>query len=119
MRIDCPADKFGIIVVGDSSTDRTRAICESFANTLPGEARFYHRSKSNGKPSQLNFAIQRFRGEILGIFDADIVPDPTAVSRSVALFREPSIVAIQGLTRSLNPRLNLLTRLVSYEEQVW
>jgi len=119
LRIDYPPDRFEIVVVEDGSTDRTQRICESYAKKYPGKIRFFHRSESNGKPSSLNFALQHSQGEIVGIFDADSVLEPSAVRRAVAFLREPSAVAVQGMARSLNSRLNFLTRLISYEEQTW
>jgi len=118
-KINYPQDRYEIIVVEDGSTDGTRRICEGIAGRSSGKVRFYHRLESNGKPGALNFALKHAKGEIVAVFDADSVPNPDAIANAVARFQDPSVVAVQGVTYSLNSRLNFLTRLVSYEDQAW
>jgi len=117
--IDYSQSRFEIIVVEDGSTDQTQQICREFAEASPNRIRFFHRQESNGKPSALNFALKQAKGDIIGVFDADSVPEPSAVSKAIAGFQDPSVVAVQGITKSLNSRFNFLTRLISYEDQAW
>ena len=118
-QINYPRDRFEIIVVEDGSTDRTQRICEEIASCSSGNIGFYHRSESNGKPGALNFALKHSKGEVVAVFDADSVPGRDAIANAIARFQDPSVVAVQGITYSLNSRLNFLTRLVSYEDQAW
>jgi cellulose synthase/poly-beta-1,6-N-acetylglucosamine synthase-like glycosyltransferase len=81
--------------------------------------RYFHRPSSSGKPAALNFGLDRIRGEVVGVFDADSVPDRDVLRRVARRFEGSETVAIQGMTRSINAQENMLTRIASLEEQVW
>jgi cellulose synthase/poly-beta-1,6-N-acetylglucosamine synthase-like glycosyltransferase len=78
-----------------------------------------NKTLSNGKPSALNFGLARAKGDIVAIFDADNVPANDALSVVVEYFEDPKVAAVQGRTSSINPKQNMLTQFISYEEAVW
>jgi len=119
LRLDYPLEKKEIIVVEDGSRDGTAKVCAEYARRYPGIVKFYHRSSSTGKPDALNFAIERASGEIIGIFDADNVPEEKVLMKAASYFYKGGLAALQGRTYSLNSRQNLITRIVSYEEAAW
>jgi cellulose synthase/poly-beta-1,6-N-acetylglucosamine synthase-like glycosyltransferase len=119
LRLDYPLEKKEIIVVEDGSKDETARVCAEYADRYPRVVRFYHRSSSNGKPNALNFAVERARGDIIGIFDADNVPEKDVLMKAASYFYGGSLVALQGKAYSLNSGQNLITRMVSYEEAAW
>jgi cellulose synthase/poly-beta-1,6-N-acetylglucosamine synthase-like glycosyltransferase len=77
--------------------------------------RYFSRDSSHGKPSALNYALGFARGEIVGVFDADNVPQPDFLLRTAKYFSDESLVAVQGLLSSLNAEENTLTKLIHYE----
>jgi len=117
-RLDYPAEKFEIIIVEDGSVDNTVEICKEFCRRYPGRVRLVCRPASNGKPSALNYGLKHVRSELAAVFDADSVPESNALLNAVRYFEEPSVVAVQGRTHSINVNQSLLTKFVSYEEAI-
>ena len=118
LKLNYPRQKMEIIVVEDGSVDKTAGICRKYARKYPECIRFVHQSKSNGKPSALNFGLRDARGEIVAVFDADNVPEPDALLRAAEYFEDPTVVAVQGTPYSINANENMLTKFISYEEAV-
>lgn len=101
------------IQVLDDSTDETRAITER----LVGEYRaaglpvfYHHRTNRIGyKAGALEEGLKTARGELIAIFDADFVPPPDFLERSVHYFTEPKIGLVQTRWSYLNRNYSLLT----------
>jgi cellulose synthase/poly-beta-1,6-N-acetylglucosamine synthase-like glycosyltransferase len=113
-----PQKKIEIIIVEDGSTDKTNDVCMNYAKEH-GNVKILHKSLSNGKPSALNFGLAHAKGDFVAIFDADNVPANDALSAVVEYFEDPKVAAVQGRTASINPKENMLTQFISYEEAVW
>ena len=113
-----PKDKTEIVIIEDGSTDRTSNICMRYAQEHVN-VKILHKPFSDGKPSALNYGIKHSRGEIIGIFDADSVPAYDALAKVCRYFDDPKVAAVQGRTLSINPKENMLTQFISYEEAVW
>jgi cellulose synthase/poly-beta-1,6-N-acetylglucosamine synthase-like glycosyltransferase len=113
---DYPAEKVEVIVAEDGSTDLTVGICAAYAARSRGRVRVVRSPGSRGKPSALNHALARCRGDIVAVFDADSIPEPDALVHAAAHFQDASVVAVQGRTLAVNSEANMLTKFVSYEE---
>jgi cellulose synthase/poly-beta-1,6-N-acetylglucosamine synthase-like glycosyltransferase len=118
-KLNYPADKKEIIVVEDGSTDTTSDICAACAEDPNTNLRILHKPFSNGKPSALNYGIERARGEIIGVFDADSLPAEDSLLNVCKYFEDPNVTAVQGRTLSINSEQNMLTKFLSYEEAVY
>jgi len=118
LRLNYPPEKREVIIVEDGSADKTVEICEKCAVRYPGQIRLVRRSMSNGKPSALNYALKYARGEIVGVFDGDSVPESEALMKMVKYFEEPGVAAVQGKACSINADENMLTKFISYEQEV-
>jgi len=116
--LNYPLNKREIIIVEDGSTDKTKNICINYAKEH-ANVKILNRNISNGKPSALNFGLKNAKGDIVAIFDADNVPASDALSAVVKYFEDPKVAAVQGRTASINPKENMLTQFISYEEAVW
>jgi len=119
LNVDYSKERMEILIVEDGSSDHTGEICLRYASRSPSLIRYFHRPISSGKPAALNFAIQHVRGEIVGVLDADNVPDRDLLERVAEGFEDLKIVAIQGVTQSINAQANMLTRTASLEEAAW
>ena len=119
LSLDYPKEKIEVLVVEDGSTDRTGEICMKYASQWPNLIHYLHKPLSNGKPSALNFALQHAHGEIVGVLDADSVPDISLLERVADRFAEPEVTAVQGITQTINAQANMLTKIVSLEETAW
>jgi len=118
VRLKYPKEKLEIIVINDSSTDRTLELAEAFAQTHPfikvvtTEEEF----AAKGKSTALNFGLQHSIGEIIVVYDADNTPESDAVYHLVlALKNDPKAGAVVGKFRVSNARKNLLTRFINIE----
>jgi len=118
LRLDYPPEKREIVIVEDGSVDKTVELCREYVRRYPGQVRLFRRQTSNGKPSALNYALEHVKGVIVGVFDADSVPEPDALLKAVEHFEDPSVAAVQGRACSINADANMLTKFVSHEEAV-
>ena len=112
-----PKQKVEIIIVESGSNDNTLKLCEQHAKEY-GNIRVLKQPNSNGKASALNLSLNYCKGDIVGVFDADNVPEPNALMKAAQYFMDPKVAAVQGKTTSINAMENILTRLMSYEELV-
>lgn len=119
LRLDYPLEKREIIVVEDGSTDRTVEICEEYIKRFPHQIKLLRKPSSSGKPSALNYALKHVKGDIVAFFDADNIPETSALKKVVAYFNDSSVAAVQGMLCNININENLLTKLASYGEAVW
>lgn len=69
------------------------------------------------KPRACNFGLQRARGELCVIFDAEDRPEPDQLKKTAYAFRHapPELACIQAKLNYYNARQNLLTRLFTIE----
>lgn len=113
-----PAEKLEIVIVEDDSADGTFEVCRQFACSH-GNVKVFRRAFSSGKPSALNYGLERCSGEVVAVFDADNVPEDDALLKAARYFADPAVAAVQGRTLSINSQENMLTQFISYEEAVW
>jgi glycosyltransferase involved in cell wall biosynthesis len=89
LRLDYP--DYELLVVNDRSTDRTGEILDKLAAGQP-QVKVVHITALPagwlGKNHAMHFAAERATGELLLFTDADIVYEPTALSRAVGYFHE-------------------------------
>ena len=97
---DYPPDKFEIIVVSDSSIDRTDEIVSSFAGR---NVRLLRQEPRAGKTSALNMAIPLATGEIVVFSDANSLYAPDAIRRLVANFADRQVGYVSGKMIYANP----------------
>jgi cellulose synthase/poly-beta-1,6-N-acetylglucosamine synthase-like glycosyltransferase len=117
--LDYPVDRFEVVVVEDGSSDDTVEICREFERFFPGLVRLVRCPVSRGKPFALNYALEFARGDVVGVFDADNVPESDVLGRAVKYFNDVGVGAVQGRQRCLNRDENMLTQFVSYESGLW
>ena len=84
--IDYPRDKHEIQVL-DDSTDETRAITAELVTRLRADGHDVHHlhrtDRSGYKAGALAAGLERARGEFITIFDADFVPPPDFLRRTI------------------------------------
>ena len=115
MKINYPSERYEVIAVDDSSTDDTSRICKQFESAYPSRMRYFRRNASCGKPSVLNYGLKFAKGEIIGVFDADNVPERDVLVKTAKYFKTHDVVAVQGLLSSINAQENMLTKMIHYE----
>lgn len=112
-QLEYPADRIQIQVV-DDSTDGSAALVqrrvEHWANRGI-DIQYLHRTDRTGyKAGALADATPYARGDLIAIFDADFVPPPGFLKRTVHYFTDPKIGMVQTRWAHLNRDSSLLTR---------
>ena len=97
--LDYPRQLVNILVVSDASTDATEPIVESFA----GRGVSLIRAPRGGKAAALNYALAQAEGEILFFTDVRQTLHPEALAQLVANLADPTVGAVSGELRILNP----------------
>lgn len=113
-RFEYPRDRLEIQVLDDSS-DETRQIASAQVEQLRArgiDARYIRRPGREGyKAGALDFGLQRARGELVAMFDADFVPQPSFLRDIVHHFTDPKVGMVQTRWAHMNRETNLLTRI--------
>ena len=119
LNMDYPKAKMQVIVVDGNSDDNTRKICSEFSEKYPENIKVICEKTAKGKPAALNLALPYINGEIVGVFDADSLPEKDVLSKVAIYFADEKVMALQGRTTSLNEKSNALTRVIAAEEKAW
>ena len=112
--LDYPRDRLHIQVLDDSTDETVELVRERVAQLkaqgLPIDV--IHRTDRTGyKAGALENGLKYTKGEFVAIFDADFVPDPDFLRKTVPYFYiDKRIGVVQTRWGHLNPNDNLLTR---------
>ena len=110
--LDYPADRLEIQVL-DDSTDETTAIVIETAQTLAGRGlevvHLHRRERAGFKAGALAAGLKEASGEFIAIFDADFVPPPDFLRRTLPHFADPGVAVVQTRWGHLNRDFSLLT----------
>ena len=112
-RIDYPKELLEIQVL-DDSTDETRHIAEkkveSFRKT-GSDIHYIHRDNRAGfKAGALEEGLRVAKGDYIAIFDADFIPDPDFLNKTIHYFTEPKVGMVQTRWGHINREYSHLTQ---------
>ncbi len=112
--LDYPKDKLEIQIL-DDSTDDTTEHCYRKVEELKGrgfDAVCIHRTDRTGfKAGALEEATKVAKGEFLLILDADFVPEPDLLQKTIHFFTDEGVGLVQTRWGHINREYNLLTRI--------
>src|SRR5512138_1668788 len=112
-RIDYPRDLLEVQVL-DDSTDETRAIaraCVERHQAAGLDISYVHRTNRKGfKAGALENGLALAKGELVAVFDADFVPEPDFLRRTVHFFTDPGVGMVQARWGHLNRDYSVLTQ---------
>ena len=111
--INYPSDLFEVQVL-DDSTDETCAIARARVDVWKArgiDISYVHRINRHGfKAGALENGLKLAKGEFVAVFDADFVPRPDFLARTVPYFTDEKIGMVQVRWGHLNREFSLLTR---------
>ena len=115
-RIDYPRDRLEVQVL-DDSTDETRSVAALAVRraSLEGvDIKYIHREDRSGyKAGALEAGMRHASGEFIAIFDADFIPPPDFLLRTIHHFTDPKVGMVQARWGHINQDYSLLTRIQS------
>jgi len=108
-RFDYPRELLEIQVLDDSTgsgRSRSRAIAWSAHQAMGVPVVYLHRTNREGyKAGALAEGLKKATGEFIAIFDADFLPSPDFLRRTLPYFDHPKPGMVQTRWTYLNPRL--------------
>lgn len=114
--LDYPKDRLEIQVL-DDSTDETRWVAlrqVDYYRKQGYDIQYLHRTDRTGyKAGALEYGLHRASGEFLAIFDADFVPNPDFLRKTIPYFSNPEVGLVQARWGHINRDYSLLTRVQS------
>lgn len=112
-QIDYPKDKMHIQVL-DDSTDDTIQIASQTVEHFRSQGYwidYIHRTDRSGfKAGALENGLKYTKAEFVAIFDADFIPEPDILRKTVHYFTDPKVGMIQARWDHLNRGHSLLTK---------
>ncbi|WP_339863961.1 cellulose synthase family protein [uncultured Algoriphagus sp.] len=104
------------IQVLDDSTDQTAELIQKKILEFPElDFKYIHRTDRTGfKAGALKEGLAKASGEFIAIFDADFVPDPDFLLKTIPYFSSDKVGMVQTRWTHLNKNYSLLTRLQAF-----
>lgn len=116
-KFDYPKDKFEIQVL-DDSTDETTEIIREKVELLKAQqinVELIHRTVRKGfKAGALADSMSVVKGEFIAIFDADFIPAPDFLLKTIPYFNDSRVGVVQTRWGHLNRDYSLLTQLQAF-----
>jgi len=114
MALDYPLDRLEIQVLDDSTDETARLVKQLVVHyqALGYPIELLRRPNRNGyKAGALTYGLRRAQGEFIALFDADFVPPPDFLRRTIpVLLADPTIAAVQARWSHLNASQSWITR---------
>ncbi len=115
--LDYPQDKLQIQVL-DDSTDETLEISRKAARhwqEMGLDIEVVNRTDRSGfKAGALAYGLNQAKGDYIAIFDADFVPDPAFLKKTVPHFQDEKVGVVQTRWEHLNSDYSTLTTLQAF-----
>ena len=117
LQLNWPKDKIEFQVLDDSN-DETTEILEKEISTyknLGFQIHHVRRSNRDGyKAGALKYGMTLAKGEFIAIFDADFLPDPEFLNKTIPSFNDKKVGVVQTRWEHINREFSLLTKLQAF-----
>lgn len=116
-KFDYPADKLQIQVLDDSTDETKDVIAKKVAEVAARgiNIQHIHRVDRTGyKAGALDAAMDRVEGDFIAIFDADFIPDPDFLQKTMPYFQDEKIGVVQTRWGHINKNYSILTELQAF-----
>ncbi len=120
-RLEYPKEKLQVLLLLEQND--TQTIRRAYTYNLPPhfQIELVPDGLPKTKPKALNYGLHLTHGEYVVVYDAEDVPDPLQLKKSVLAFRksDSNIICMQAKLHFYNSHQNLLTRLFTAEYSLW
>lgn len=116
-KIDYPQHKFEIQVLDDSTDDSLQTTITQINELQSTGLNIYHvtrTDRSGFKAGALKAGLETAKGEYIAIFDADFLPEPDWLKRTIPYFKDKAIGVVQTRWGHLNRNYSLLTKIQAF-----
>lgn len=111
--LDYPRDRLEIQLLDDSTDDSVEIVKRLVNRYQNQDIPIVHLRRSNRhgfKAGALKEGMEKANGEFFAIFDADFVPPPDFLRKTIPYFLNPKVGMVQARWTHINPDYSLLTR---------
>jgi len=119
--MDYPQDRFEIQVL-DDSTDETTALCQKKVEEYSAQGldiKLIRRTDRSGfKAGALAEGLLQAKGDFVAIFDADFLPNPQFLKKTIPYFQNERVGVVQTRWTHLNDDYSLFTKLQALQLNV-
>jgi len=117
IEIDWPKSSIEIQILDDSTDETSTIIQQKIAEDKFMDFDLFHIRRKNRKgykAGALQLGMSAAKGEYIAIFDADFVPQPSFLKKTIPEFDNPAIGLVQTKWEHLNKDYSLLTKLQAF-----
>ncbi len=121
LRLDYPKNKFEVQVLDDSTDDTVRLAAEKVQAYKSADFQIEHirrQERTGFKAGALKHGLTQAKGEFIAIFDADFLPEPDFLKKTLPHFQHEKTGVVQTRWAHLNENYSLLTRLQAFQLNV-
>jgi len=112
-----PKDKLEIQILDDSTDETTEILSRKIQSlqSLQMNIKLVHRTNRLGyKAGALAAGLESAEGEFIAIFDADFIPEPDFLMKTIPYFIDPNIGVVQTRWGHTNRDYSILTKLQAF-----
>ncbi|WP_194974097.1 cellulose synthase family protein [Aquiflexum lacus] len=114
-KFNYPKEKLEIQLLDDSTDETAEIIKDSIQKYPEIDFQYIHRKLRTGfKAGALREGLKEAKGEFIAIFDADFVPDPDFLTKTIGHFSNEKVGMVQTRWTHLNEDYSILTRLQAF-----
>jgi cellulose synthase/poly-beta-1,6-N-acetylglucosamine synthase-like glycosyltransferase len=116
-KLNYPKDQFEIQILDDSTDETTEILLRKIESLRPLglDIKLLHRENRVGyKAGALDHGLRSATGEFIAIFDADFIPSPDFLMKTIPHFATGHVGVVQTRWGHLNKDYSLLTRLQAF-----
>ena len=119
--VEYPADKIQVLLLLEADAEVTIEAAADYQDSQTISIVLVPPADPRTKPKACNYGLHFATGDIVTIYDAEDLPDPLQLRRTVAAFAlsPPEVVCIQSKLAYHNSHQNLLTGWFTAEYNLW
>jgi len=121
VKLDYPKDRFEIHILDDSN-DETIEITQKKVAEYKKQGfqieQVTREIRQGFKAGALRDGMDKVKGEFIAIFDADFLPKPDFLKKTIPSFKDPKVGVVQTRWEHINKDYSLITRLQAFQLNV-
>jgi cellulose synthase/poly-beta-1,6-N-acetylglucosamine synthase-like glycosyltransferase len=117
LNLNYPKEYYDITFIDDFSKDKTVEILKSFNDKINviDRSLVTDANVMRGKPAGINENIDKFKGELICVLDADSIIEKDFLNKLIPKFEDENLGMVQARNTFYNKNFNFITRLTSLD----